>query len=536
MNNITKNGENLFINIGEILENKIKIKDDIFNNCTEFYNDYITLSLDYIKKLKSLFEKYNNTNKLHQYEDIIFSFGVEIISILNEIFEEYISTLQLSLCLESNDLINELRENINDIIESEKEYNKEIEELNNLKNKYNESLRNVENYLIKFFITDKNTEEAIQNDNELNNLINDAKQKEKVYCNKINNINALKIDLKTSIYNNLKVINLKTKKKVQILIQNLKILSSLIKNKYEREKKIFDKKHNKIELLTETFPIEAEIEGGIKLIKDLVFIPYECEFLKTQNKNSNPQKEYNSIVSCLKKNFKFIASSYDENEEEKNFLNKYVNCILTNKIINENEFKDLLEKLEKRKYRFVLLSILNKKRSSGFLELKLNSFKLLGKIIQFILKKLEIDNDIECIRYLIIMSQTYYFLDSKNKEKIYLIQYIENSELFKTKEFWILYINHVLNEELEKSASIIAVDREKETDKNRRINNIIFSTLITMTQNMSELYLDCQFIANIIYYFGEKYNLNEETIEEISSVIVSAQKNYIPFDENQLKE
>ena len=30
MNNITKNGENLFINFGEILENKIKIKDDIY--------------------------------------------------------------------------------------------------------------------------------------------------------------------------------------------------------------------------------------------------------------------------------------------------------------------------------------------------------------------------------------------------------------------------------------------------------------------------------------------------------------------------
>ena len=76
MNNITKNGENLFINIGEILENKIKIKDDIFNNCTEFYNDYITLSLDYIKKLKSLFEKYNNINKLHQYKNIIFILSI----------------------------------------------------------------------------------------------------------------------------------------------------------------------------------------------------------------------------------------------------------------------------------------------------------------------------------------------------------------------------------------------------------------------------------------------------------------------------
>ncbi len=43
-----------------------------------------------------------------------------------------------------------------------------------------------------------------------------------MYCNKINNINALKLDLKPSIQNNLKVINLKAKKS-QILIQNLKV-------------------------------------------------------------------------------------------------------------------------------------------------------------------------------------------------------------------------------------------------------------------------------------------------------------------------
>ena len=86
-------------------------------------------------------------------------------------------------------------------------------------------------------------------------------------------------------------------------ILNLKIFSSSIKNKYEREKAIFDKKHNKIGLLADTFPIEAEIPGGIKYINDIVFIPYECEILKQdfQNKKSNSQKQYNLIVSCLKK-------------------------------------------------------------------------------------------------------------------------------------------------------------------------------------------------------------------------------------------
>ena len=158
MNNITKNGENLLCNIGEILENKIKIKEEIYYNYIELYKNYITLSIDYIDKIKIMLAKYKNIIDLNQNEDIIFSFGIEILSLLNEIFEEYISTLKLSLYLEPNDILNDIRDNINNIILSEKEYNKEIKELNNLRNKYNESLRNVENYLINFFINDKNNE------------------------------------------------------------------------------------------------------------------------------------------------------------------------------------------------------------------------------------------------------------------------------------------------------------------------------------------------------------------------------------------
>ena len=94
----------------------------------------------------------------------------------------------------------------------------------------------------------------------------------------------------------------------------------------------------------------------------------------------------------------------------------------------------------------------------------------------------------------------------------------------------------LLDEELEKSISTIAVDRENEKDKNKRINNIIFTTLLSITQNMSDLFLDCQIQANIIFYYGEKYNLSETIIKEISSVIESSEKVYIPFDENELKE
>ena len=59
-------------------------------NCIELYKNYLSISNDYSKKSKSMLEKYKNIIDLNQNEDIIFSFGIEILSLLNEIFEEYI--------------------------------------------------------------------------------------------------------------------------------------------------------------------------------------------------------------------------------------------------------------------------------------------------------------------------------------------------------------------------------------------------------------------------------------------------------------
>ena len=234
----------------------------------------------------------------------------------------------------------------------------------------------------------------------------------------------------------------------------------------------------------------------------------------------------------MKKNFKYIASNYDEYEEEKSFLSKYIDLIFEDKKINEDDYKNLFEKLEMRNYRFVLLSILNKKRVQNHFNLKVIGFKQLGNIIQNILKKS--DNDIECIRYSIIMCSTYYTYDKK--EKIYLIKYLYNLDYFKTKNFWLLYINHVINEELEKSSNSTSIKRENENEKKKRINNILFTTLLEMTQNMIDLYVKIDIIVYIISYYVTQYNLDTVIVEQLTSIIELNKKKFIPFDENALKE
>ena len=526
MNNKKSNEDVLKQRTGEILENILKTKEELYNSCKDFFDNYLTYSLTYLENLKNLIIKYDKIKIIGQYEEIIFSFMIELSNIQCDIFSEYILSLKSSIKYEISEYVKELKCSIEKIKISEEEYNKGIDEINSLKSKYYQSLENAENYLINYFNDEKNKE--IPNDAEFENIINEAKQNEKSYRNKINDLNDFKNEVLKIRKTNLNNIDDIRKKIINILSQNTKIFSSSIQNKYEKEKQTFEKKHNKIQLLSEYVPIEIEIPEGRKFIKDISFCPYEC------NINKDNSKKKNLIIHSLKKNFKYIASKYDEYEEEKNYLVKYIDLIFNGKKIKEDEFKNLLEKLEIRNYRFVLLTILNKKRVENTLSLKIIGFKQLGKIIQTILKISEHENDIECIRYSIIMCSTYYTYDKK--EKIYLLKYLYTLDYFQTKNFWLIYINHVINEELEKSSNSISLNRENENEKKKRIDNIIFTTLLEMTQNMIDLYVSIDLIGNIISYYVSQYNLDTLMVEQLTSIIEINQKEFIPFDENFLKD
>ena len=99
-----------------------------------------------------------------------------------------------------------------------------------------------------------------------------------------------------------------------------------------------------------------------------------------------------------------------------------------------------------------------------------------------------------------------------------------------------LYINHVLNEELEKSSNSTSIKRENEIEKKKRINNILFTTLLEMTQNMIDLYVKIDIIVYIISYYVTQYNLDTVIVEQLTSIIELNKKKFIPFDENALKE
>ena len=196
--------------------------------------------------------------------------------------------------------------------------------------------------------------------------------------------------------------------------------------------------------------------------------------------------------------------------------------ILESTAINNKEEEQLYKYLEERKYMLAFLAELNNIRSAGKFQLKKKNIMILGKAYKIIIDKLckETNIDFDILRYLIIMSQTYYALGINGKDKIYLIRFIEDSPYFKSEHLWNLYISEVIDRELEAkdSANIWNLDSQENEEFN--MNQIYFGNLIGLAQNMMEFHLEKDLVTRIIHnLINTKYNMSEELIQQIDSLI-----------------
>ena len=64
--------------IGELLENIFKKKEELYDNCKDFFENYLSYSFNYFQNLKNLIIKYDKLKILGQYEEILVSFMIEL--------------------------------------------------------------------------------------------------------------------------------------------------------------------------------------------------------------------------------------------------------------------------------------------------------------------------------------------------------------------------------------------------------------------------------------------------------------------------
>ena len=131
------------------------------------------------------------------------------------------------------------------------------------------------------------------------------------------------------------------------------------------------------------------------------------------------------------------------------------------------------------------------------------------------------NKDYDVLYLLIILSQTYYTLNYK-KIKIYLIRFIEDHSLFSSQELWSFYIEESIRRDIIEKEKInlengLILDEET---RKVQINNIYFSVLLSITQNILEFQIKKDTIMKIMSnLIDKKYKLIPVYIEQIFSLI-----------------
>ena len=193
----------------------------------------------------------------------------------------------------------------------------------------------------------------------------------------------------------------------------------------------------------------------------------------------------------------------------------------SNIMLSEEEIKELKKFLDKHHNRVLFLQELSTYRAKGKYDFPLDLYNLMIEFFYTIIDTIERDKDFHCAKNVIILSQTYYYLD--NGRKKYLQEKIKQDNLFSTFKFWKEYLEYSIEKEIvksiktEKKNGTLIKETQKESDD--LYSNIVFAELVPISDNMIEFGLDRKKIKEIIKPIIKHYNMNEQSITIIDDII-----------------
>ena len=337
---------------------------------------------------------------------------------------------------------------------------------------------------------------------------------------------------------------------IQIYHQSLENENNDIINIIKKIKDIGNLKEKGKTKIMELIEI-AEDNKKEEKIQKLISYPTELEINKCQSKNEFELFSNAIIIIKTFVNSDFFPN-YDYEKEKKNFTI----CQIIKQLFKEgdkkeeklsNDFLELIKDKDVHKTVFIILSQL---RTQGKFVQSKYLIDLLGKAFNILLENAGKNKLYDNVKNCIILSQTYYYEEEKNK-KIYILEYIKSSKYLKNSHFWRNFINDMIKKEFERFEDLfpdLNINIEKNININKKIkeklNEVVFSQLLTYVSNMTEFEIDKRIILKIIDEFVEKYNyLSETNLNTIYDLISSdkaniekLRKEYEPSLEDELIE
>jgi hypothetical protein len=406
----------------------------------------------------------------------------------------------------------------------EKEFKLVCQQIEQKKNNFHQAGKNVENALKKLeLMKKKQSSKEEENDNENDSIkkFEDIFNKNadigkllrieyEEYIKKANEERERYIKLCENIYD--KIQNL-DEEYIKMMKNNLKVLinkeMNLIEN-IQKDKVNILQYVNKINVEND---IKAFINSKITKFdppKPFEYMDYKPDMIlrNRESHNGTIQKEINmKIINNLNQIFKFEKPTTNLKEEENiNFINETVNDIWDGLNYNNNKLEILFKE---HIYRLRFLRMLNQYRVEGIFLLQNMSFKNFCMIISSLLEKSIEYEDYECIKFCMILSQTFYL---QGEKKVSLQSGIALNQIWQDKNFWKNIIEYSIYEDLNISKGYIVFLKEDVKTRERRVESTIISNLITFLFNMKLFGYSEEDTKVVIDEFIEKYNIDKKVV------------------------
>ena len=192
-------------------------------------------------------------------------------------------------------------------------------------------------------------------------------------------------------------------------------------------------------------------------------------------------------------------------------------------IFPEDEMNNFIDFLfSKEDYLLEFLLCLNFFRTLGNLEFSEEQFNII-KIVFCRASDYLLEHKNKNLYYhLIILSQTYYKLN--NGKKYFLQEEIKNKEFFLNNEFWIEFMEDMINKELIKFENQMQNSTKSEEEKSKRKEEVISAYILSLFPSFNNFNLKKESIDSILLAIVDKYNLTEEKREYLFKLFADLKK------------
>ena len=267
---------------------------------------------------------------------------------------------------------------------------------------------------------------------------------------------------------------------------------------------------------------EAWKSGMVKFedgVEEMTYFEDDCTLYTAQEIFENFQLIITNGIN--------IKEEFDKNMT-KNLVSKILsymqesdpNGISEDSIISDEEKNQLKTLLNAHSNRVIFMHKINDYRALCLYELQDYFYKLLGDLFTYIIDVSVKESDYHSVEMVIILSKTYYITLDK-KTKLYLQDVILNHECFKSKDFWEALLIYSISKEVVQSNKRDAPGKDDEKKIKTKNDNIIFSQLLFLIDNMFDFGVDENLIKAIIEPKLEFYKVDEKLTKTIMDIIDS---------------